>query len=179
MATIWLQRQVTQTRTLLHKINMPTQHCWFLLHMIPICHCHIVCLNINTIPTAYFFKEIRLLKAENTHLSTIKHAHNINKLNSKKKKKKLSLYGNKSCQQQRKTEAWILTSVTYASVIGGPLIGLKRSPILLTTVLNTRRSAASLGRDTEGGGISSSTDSPEATWLRSYSAHVLYISIHN
>lgn len=75
---------------------------------------------------------------------------------------------------KRKTST--LTSVTYASVIGGPLIGLKRSPILLTTVLKTRRSAASLGNDTEGGGISSSTDSPEATWLRSYSTGVLCIS---
>lgn len=62
-------------------------------------------------------------------------------------------------------------------------MGLKRSPMLLTTVLKTRRSAASLGSDTEGGGISSSRDSPEATWLRSCSAQVcqdtlLTVKIH-
>lgn len=56
---------------------------------------------------------------------------------------------------------WIHTSATYVSVIGGPRIGLKRSPMLCTTVLKTLNRAASFGRDTVGGGISSSPDSPD------------------
>ena len=61
-----------------------------------------------------------------------------------------------------------LTSVTYASVMGGPRMGLNLSPMLRTTVLKTRSRAASLGRDTVGGGMSSSTASPDTTWLKSY-----------
>lgn len=51
--------------------------------------------------------------------------------------------------------------------MGGPLMGLNRSPMLRTTVLKTLNRAASLGSDTEGGGMSSSRVSPHATWFRS------------
>jgi len=42
-------------------------------------------------------------------------------------------------------------------------MGLNRSPILCTTVLKTLNRAASFGRDTVGGGMSSSPDSPDTT----------------
>lgn len=52
--------------------------------------------------------------------------------------------------------------------MGGPRMGLNLSPMLRTTVLKTRSRAASFGRDTVGGGMSSSTASPDVTWLKSY-----------
>lgn len=52
--------------------------------------------------------------------------------------------------------------------MGGPLSGLKRSPMLRTTVLKTLNSAANFGSDTDGGGMSSSRTSPKTTWFRSY-----------